>query len=88
LSARWEEIDVKIEILGTGCPKCETLRKNVEAAVRDLGLAAQVVKVTDIVEIAARGVMLTPALAVDGEIRLVGKVATTDELKLLLGGKR
>jgi small redox-active disulfide protein 2 len=76
---------VKIEILGTGCPKCEALAKNVEVAVRELGLDAEVSKVTDIVAIADRGVMLTPALCVDGKIRLVGKVATVNELKGLLG---
>ncbi|MFC2077765.1 thioredoxin family protein [Candidatus Bipolaricaulota bacterium] len=75
---------MKIEILGTGCPKCEALAKNVEDAVRELGLEAEIAKVTDIVEIADRGVMMTPALSVDGEIRLVGKVATAEDLKRLL----
>jgi len=74
---------VKIEILGTGCPKCEELAKNAKAAVEELGLAAEVSKVTDIVEIANRGVMMTPALAVDGDIKLVGKVAKVDELKAI-----
>lgn len=75
---------MKIEILGTGCPKCVALAKNVEDAVRELGLEAEIVKVTDIVEIANRGVMMTPALSVDDEIKLVGKVATAEELKRLL----
>jgi small redox-active disulfide protein 2 len=75
---------MKIEVLGTGCPKCEALAKNVAKAVRELGIEATVEKVTDIVEIADRGVMLTPALSVDGEIKLVGKVATVEELKALL----
>ena len=75
---------MKIEVLGTGCPKCETLTKNVEAAVRELGIQATGEKVTDIVEIANRGVMLTPALSVDGALVLVGKVATVEELKRLL----
>lgn len=75
---------MKIEILGTGCPKCEALAKNVEAAVRELGLDAKIVKVTDIVEIANRGVMMTPALSVDDDVKLVGKVATVDDLKALL----
>jgi len=74
---------LKIEILGTGCPKCEELAKNAEAAIGQLGLDAVVSKVTDIVEIANRGVMMTPALSVDGEIKLVGKVATPEELKTL-----
>ncbi len=77
---------MKIEILGTGCPKCEELAKNAKAAVEELRLAAEVSKVTDIVEIANRGVMLTPALSVDGDIKLVGKVVTVAELKTLLGG--
>ena len=74
---------MKIEILGTGCPKCEELAKNAAAAVEELGLAAVVSKVTDIVEIANRGVMMTPALSVDGDIKLVGKVATVEELKAI-----
>jgi len=75
---------MKIEILGTGCPKCETVAKNVEQAVATLGIQADVVKVTDITEIAARGVMLTPALSIDGEIKAVGKVPTVDEIKAWL----
>jgi len=75
---------MKIEILGTGCPKCEALAKNVEVAVQELGLDAEILKVTDIVEIANRGVMMTPALSVDDDIKSVGKVATVDELKTLL----
>jgi len=76
---------MKIEILGTGCPKCEALMNNVEAAVRELGINAEISKVTDIVEIANRGVMMTPALSVDNDVKLVGKLATVDELKTLLG---
>jgi len=73
---------LKIEILGSGCPKCE-LAKNAQTAIEQLGLDAEVSKVTDIVEIANRGVMMTPALSVDGEIKLVGKIATPEELKPL-----
>lgn len=76
---------MKIEILGTGCPKCEALMNNVVAAVGELGIEADIAKVTDIVEIANRGVMMTPALSVDGEVKLVGKLATVGELKALLG---
>ncbi len=72
---------MKIEILGTGCPKCGTVAKNAQDAVTQLGIQAEVVKVTDITEIAARGVMLTPALSIDGEIKAVGKVLTVDEIK-------
>ena len=74
---------MKIEILGTGCPKCEELAENAKTAIEELGLTAEVSKVTDIVEIANRGVMMTPALSVDGDIKLVGKVATTEELKAI-----
>ena len=76
---------MKIEILGTGCPKCEALAQNAETAVRELGIEATVEKVTDIVQIADRGVMMTPALSVDGDIKLVGRVATVEELRGLLG---
>ena len=75
---------MRIEILGTGCPKCEALMNNVKAAVRELGIDAEFSKVTDIVEIANRGVMMTPALSVDGDVKLVGQLATVDELKSLL----
>jgi len=75
---------MKIEILGTGCPKCKTVAKNVQSAVRELGIQVEVVKVTDIGEIAARGVMLTPALAIDGDIKAVGKVPTVEEIRAWL----
>ena len=74
---------MKVEILGTGCPKCEELARNAKTAIEELGLTAEVNKVTDIVEIANRGVMMTPALSVDGDIKLVGKVATAEELKAI-----
>jgi small redox-active disulfide protein 2 len=75
---------MKVEILGTGCPKCQAMLRNVERAVGELGLAAEVVKVTDITAIAAAGVMLTPALVVDGEVKVAGKVPTVEEAKRLL----
>jgi small redox-active disulfide protein 2 len=76
---------MKIEVLGTGCPKCVALMDNVVAAIAELGIEAELAKVTDIVEIANRGVMMTPALSVDGEVKIVGKLATVAELKALLG---
>lgn len=79
---------MKIEVLGTGCPKCQSLAKNVEAAVRELGLAATVEKVMDIEAIAERGVMATPALAIDGEIKSVGRALTVGQVRVLLGGTR
>ena len=75
---------MKIEVLGTGCPKCQGLMDNAKAAVAQLGLTAEVVKVSDIVEIAARGVMMTPALSIDGEVKAVGKVPSVEEIKALL----
>lgn len=75
---------MKIEILGTGCPKCRTLAANAEAAVKKLGVACDVVKITDLNEIVKRGVMMTPALAIDGKVKLVGKVPSEAELTTLL----
>jgi small redox-active disulfide protein 2 len=76
----------KIEILGTGCMKCKRLMKNVEIAVKELGIDAEIVKVDDITEIMDRGVMMTPALAVDGEIKVSGRVADVREIVALLKG--
>ena len=77
---------MKVEVLGTGCAKCKRLAKNVEAAIKDLGLEAELVKVDDITEIMDRGVMLTPALAVDGELKVSGRVADVKEIKEILQG--
>ena len=76
---------MKIQILGTGCPKCKQLMANAEQAARDMGVAYEMVKVEKIDEIVAFGVMMTPALAVDGEVKAVGKVLSTGEIKALLG---
>ena len=76
---------MKIEILGTGCPKCQALVANVEAAVRNLGIEAEVTKVEDIMEITSRGVMFTPALAIDGEIKASGKVLSPEQIRDLIG---
>jgi len=73
-----------IQILGTGCSKCKQLQANAEQAMNDLGLEATVEKIQDINEITRFGVMMTPALAVDGEVKLVGKVATPEEIKKIL----
>jgi small redox-active disulfide protein 2 len=74
----------KIQILGTGCPKCKKLAENVEAAVREMGDEYDVEKVTQINEIMKFGVMMTPALAIDGEVKAVGKVLSPDEIKKML----
>jgi small redox-active disulfide protein 2 len=75
---------VKIEVLGTGCPKCKKLFQNTEEAVKDLTIEAEIVKVEDIQEIINAGVMMTPAFAVDGEVKSSGKVLSVDEIKKIL----
>lgn len=74
----------KIQILGTGCPKCKKLAENAEAAAKDLGIECQIEKITDITEMMKFGVMLTPALAVDGTVKTTGKVPSVDEIKQML----
>ena len=74
----------KIQVLGTGCPKCKQLAENAEAAAEALGIEYEFEKVTDINEIMKFGVMMTPALAVDGKVKIVGKVPSQDEIKSLL----
>jgi small redox-active disulfide protein 2 len=73
-----------IQILGTGCPKCEKLKKNAEEAAKLAGVEATVEKITDIGTIVGFGVMMTPALAIDGEVKAVGKVLSPEEIKKLL----
>jgi len=73
-----------IKILGSGCAKCQTLERITHEAVDDLGLSADFEKVTDPGEIASWGVMSTPALVVDDEVVLSGRVPTSDDLKQLL----
>ena len=75
-----------IQILGTGCPKCEQLTRTAEAAAKELGLAYELEKVSDINDIIAFGVMMTPALAVDGVVKVSGKVPALAEVVALLGG--
>jgi small redox-active disulfide protein 2 len=74
----------KIQILGTGCPKCKKLTENADAAAKELGIEYQLEKVTDINEIMKFGVMMTPALAVDGQVKIVGKVPSPEQIKQLL----
>jgi small redox-active disulfide protein 2 len=74
----------KIEILGTGCAKCKRLFANAQEAVKELKIAAEVVKVEELDEIVNRGVMLTPALFVNGEVRAEGRVPCVDEIKEML----
>jgi len=79
---------MKVQILGMGCPKCKALEQHAREAVADLGLEAEIEKVTDSNAIQDMGVMMTPALAVDGEVKSVGKVLTKDQIiAYLKGGK-
>ena len=75
---------MKIQILGTGCPKCKNLTEVVETAAKELQLDYDLEKVTDINQIISFGVMITPAFAVDGHIKVVGKVPTIEEIKTIL----
>mgnify|MGYP002079535923 CR=1 FL=1 len=75
---------MEILVLGTGCAKCKTLEKVTIQAVEESGIQAQVKKVEDIVEIMKYGVMTTPALVVDGQVVVKGRVPSVDEIKTLL----
>lgn len=75
---------MRIEILGTGCAKCKKLAEVAEQAAKELGVPYELVKVTDIRKISGYGVMMTPALAVDGEVKVVGKVPSVAEVKTML----
>ena len=74
----------KVQILGMGCSKCKLLTKNVEAAARELGIEIEIEKVTDIMEITKAGVMMTPALVVDGKLKASGKILTVSEAAAVL----
>lgn len=73
-----------VQVLGPGCPKCTKLAQSAQAAVAELGIDAEVEKVTDISAIMEFGVMMTPALVVDGEVKATGKVSTVEEIKEFL----
>lgn len=77
---------MKIEVLGTGCPKCMSVEQNVKKALAELALQADVQKVTDIQQIIQKGVMSTPALVIDGKVVLQGKNPTVEQLKELFKG--
>ncbi len=74
----------KVEVIGTGCAKCKRLLANAEQAVKDLKIAADVIKVDDIEEIVNRGVMMTPALFIDGEVRAEGRIPDVNEIRKML----
>jgi small redox-active disulfide protein 2 len=73
-----------LQVLGTGCPKCKALADNARRAVAELDADCAVVTIKDLAEIMAFGVMMTPALAIDGEVKVSGKVLGVDEIKALL----
>ena len=79
---------MKVQILGGGCPKCRKLIAHTEKALEELGLDCKIEKVTQIADIMTFGVMSTPALVVDGNVKLVGKVASVEEIKKLLAQQR
>lgn len=77
---------ITIEVLGTGCMKCRRQLKNVESAVKQAGTPAEIVKVEDINAIMEKGVMLTPAIIIDGELKVSGRVADVKEILGMLEG--
>jgi small redox-active disulfide protein 2 len=79
---------MKIQILGTGCPKCRQLEANAREALAGASIEASVEKVTDVDEIINMGVMMTPALAVDGMVKSAGKVLSKDEIARILQGSK
>jgi small redox-active disulfide protein 2 len=75
---------VKIQVLGPGCAKCEELAKRTETVARNLGLDDEIEKVTEIAKIMEFGVMITPALVIDGEVKVSGRVPSPDEIEKML----
>ncbi len=75
---------IKIQVLGTGCANCEKLAENADAAARELGIEYELEKVKEIERIVSFGVMKTPALVVDGTVRIVGRVPSSEEIRQLL----
>ncbi len=78
---------MKVQILGTGCPKCKALTANAEKAISEMGLTAEIEKVEKIKDIARMGVAMTPALAVDGDVRSSGHLLSVEQVKRLLAAK-
>jgi len=75
---------MRIEIVGPGCPKCIATEKNVKEALKELGIQAEVVHVTDVREFAKKGVVFTPAVVVDGKVKISGKIPTVEEVKKVI----
>lgn len=79
---------MKIQVLGSGCPKCKLLEQHTRDAVTELGIDADISKVTDSDEIMEMGVMMTPALAIDGVVKSVGKVLTKEQVMAFINGEK
>jgi small redox-active disulfide protein 2 len=79
---------MKIEVLGAGCPKCRATEKRIEEMVEELGVDVEVVKISDMDDIVNRGVMMTPAVFVDGKLKSTGKVPSKEEIRTWIEGKR
>lgn len=75
---------MKVQILGTGCPKCKQLTANAEQAIKNAGIEAEIEKITDLQEIMKFGVMMTPGLAVDGKVKSAGKLLSPKEIEAIL----
>ncbi len=76
---------MKIEVLGTSCPKCLKTKENIRAALAELGKEAEIAEVKDLKSIADYGVMMTPAVVIGGEVKIAGKVPNVEQIKTLLG---
>lgn len=75
---------MKIEVVGPGCARCVTTERNVAEAVKQLGIQAEIVKVTNVAEFAKKGVMFTPGVIVDGRVKTSGKIPSVEELKEII----
>jgi small redox-active disulfide protein 2 len=78
---------MKIEILGMGCPKCKKLYENAQTAAKELNIQVEIVKVEDIQKIMDYGLMSTPAITVDGEVKAAGRIPAPDEIKTWISAK-
>ena len=76
---------MKIQVMGPGCAKCNQVADNAANAAAELGIECEIEKITDFNDMMKYGVMMTPALAIEGDVKCVGKVPTVDEIKSMLG---
>ena len=78
---------MKVQILGTGCPKCKKTYEHAEQAVKELGICAEIEKIQDLKAIMNFGIMVTPAVAIDGDVKVSGKIPSVDEIKKYISEK-